>query len=342
MVELLVTITTGALALSLLAPMLSNAREQARRQQCAINEKKIINAYALWAQDHGGFWPPRCAPDDGCTLVNDVWILIQGPGGGLTASQKGIAYYAGDPGARTRWPALAGEPAFAEDAEDFPLNAYLVPGWQFGDPINTVHCPSDADTVIATDQMDEPNLQARGFEEGDIASTYAFHGSSYFYNQVSVFPWRGYGDWAGSIGAGTNKMQGPNFNPDLLYRPGAFVAGLDMGALYAAWGADREFLGVESDIFGALTGTELGDPVPSATWHESRLAGPGQWLDANAYHADGHVTFARRRNLENVGAIIPIPSAQCFITPEWSLFPLKLGPQFLTPNVMRICKPPSP
>jgi prepilin-type processing-associated H-X9-DG protein len=62
-------------------------------------------------------------------------------------------------------------------------------------------------------------------------------------------------------------------------------------------------------------------------------------LNANAYYADGHVTFTRYDELENIGAILPSPSAQCFVTPQWSLFPLKLKPEFLTDAVMQVCKP---
>ena len=72
LVELVVTVSASAMGMSLLMPGLSSSREQARRQQCAINQKKIMRGYALWGNDHGGFWPPRCSPADGCVEANDV------------------------------------------------------------------------------------------------------------------------------------------------------------------------------------------------------------------------------------------------------------------------------
>jgi len=326
LIELVVTVAVAAMAVSLAAPALSTSREQARRQQCAINQKKIIKAYALWAQDHGGFWPPRCAPDDGCQEYNNVWILVDGPAGPSTVpKQAGTAYYDGP---RNTGSGLVGVPIDEGAVDDYPLNPYVVPGWAFGDPLEVTHCPSDDQTLEATSTMDTSDLAKRGFVVGDIGSAYEFFGTSYMTNAEGGLPWKGHGDWAGSVVTLLNKMQGPNFNPDLIYRPGAYVAGLEVAAWYPAW----------NQFIAALTGDNLGGPVIGAKWHEDQLAGAGKWLNANAYHADGHVTFARRQNMEVIGQIIPLPSAQCFITPEWSMFPLKIPAQLMTPDRLAICE----
>ena len=331
LVELVVAVAVAAMTVSLAVPALSTSREQARRQQCAINQKKIIKAYALWAQDHGGFWPPRCAPDDGCTLAKNVWILVDGPNGPV-AWQKGTAYY---DGARNRGLKLVGVPATEGSQEDpvlddYPLNQYVIPGWQFGDPFEVTHCPSDAGTILTTDQMDEANLARRGLSVGQVASLYEAFGTSYLTNLTNWLPWRGHGDWAGAIGSVINKMEGPNFNPDLVYRPGAYVAGLDLGAVHPHW----------NKLVGSFTGENLGDRMVGAKWHENAVPADQipLWLNANAYHADGHVTFTKRDELQNGGIIIPVVNSQCFITAEWSMFPLKLPNQLMQQQTA--CTPP--
>jgi type II secretory pathway pseudopilin PulG len=330
LVELVAGVSVLAMGASVLMPALSSNREQARRQQCAINQKKIIGAYSLWGQDHGGFWPPRCAPADGCVEYNKVWILVDGPQGPNTVPEKaGTAYYT-DPGLRNQGLAIVGLPGAVEDVDDYPLNPYVVPGWTFGQGFEVTNCPSDDQTVMATSSMNANELAKRGFEEGDVASAYEFFGTSYFTNISDGLPWKGHGDWAGPIVAQVNKMQGPNFNPDLVFRPGGYVVGMDLAPWYPASNA----------FIAALTGEDLGATVAGAKWHENQVApAPASptWLNGIAYHADGHVTFSRRDQLGFPGAIIPVPSAQCFITAEWSMFPLQLAPQFMSQQVGSIC-----
>jgi prepilin-type processing-associated H-X9-DG protein len=147
-------------------------------------------------------------------------------------------------------------------------------------------------------------------------------------------PWKGFGDWAGSVVAQVNKMEGPLFNPDKVFRPGGFIAGLDLGIWYPQW----------NKFIGALSGNNLGEPVLGAKWHENTAAPLNQaakWLNANAFFGDGHVEFRRYREMEIIGALVPVPSAQCFVTPQWSLFPLKLEAQWLTEPVLGVCQTPS-
>jgi hypothetical protein len=333
LVELVAGVSVLAMGVSVVMPALSSNREQGRRQQCAINQKKIIGAYALWGQDHGGFWPPRCAPADGCEEYNKVWILTEGLAG-VVSQQKGTAYYT-DPGLRDEGLQIVGLPETelggeggAANLEDYPLNTYVVPGWEFGEPFEVTHCPSDAGTIMTTSAMNSTTLARRGLAVGQVASLYEAFGTSYYTN-IAGCAWEGHGDWAGSVVAQANKLQGPNFNPDLLYRPGAYVAGIDLGIVFPHW---QKFV-------ASLTGENLGDRVAGAKWHEDSAAAEGAptWLNGNAYHADGHVTFGRRTEVAVIGAMIPVPSAQCFITAEWSLFPLKLKAQYMSPTGRAIC-----
>ena len=195
-------------------------------------------------------------------------------------------------------------------------------------------CPSDMQTIRATADLDANDLARRGLTVGQTASAYELFGTSYGTNNESQLPWKGFGDWAGSVVAAVNKMQGPLFNPDKIYRQGAFIVGLDLGIWYPQW----------NNFVMVLTGESLGGVVLGAKWHESKTppaAADAKWLNANAYFGDGHVNFTRYDRFEIVGTIIPAPSAQCFITPEYSMFPLKLDEHWLTDQYLNpsICTP---
>src|SRR5712675_537136 len=58
LVELLVVIAIIALLIATLMPVLSQARESARRVVCANNLKQIGLAYFMYAHDHKGVFPP--------------------------------------------------------------------------------------------------------------------------------------------------------------------------------------------------------------------------------------------------------------------------------------------
>jgi type II secretory pathway pseudopilin PulG len=338
LVELLVVISIIALLIAILLPSLSKAREQSRRAKCGSQQKQIITAYSLWGQDHNNFWPPRCGPGDGCELYKEVWILGTGKAGAV-AQKKGTAYF-DDAGNREDGLGIVGLPSKklgsttneAHDEKDYPLNKYVVPGWKWPEEFTLTQCPSDSQTIRASSMMSAQGLQRRGFTVGQVGSAYEFFGTSYGTNISSPLPWKGFGDWAGSVVAQVNKMEGPLFNPDKIFRQGAFIVGIDLGIWYPSW----------NKFVGALTGDNLGDVVLGAKWHESKtppLNVDAKWLNANAYFGDGHVAFQRYNELEFIGAIIPVPSAQCFVTPQWSLFPLKLKEQFLTEQVKQICTP---
>jgi prepilin-type N-terminal cleavage/methylation domain-containing protein/prepilin-type processing-associated H-X9-DG protein len=58
LVELLVVISIIALLLSLLLPSLNKAREQARIVVCGSNQKQIVMAATMWAEENDGYCPP--------------------------------------------------------------------------------------------------------------------------------------------------------------------------------------------------------------------------------------------------------------------------------------------
>jgi len=67
LIEILVSITIISMLIALLAPALGTARERANRIKCASNLHQVGVAYALYANDHAG-WYWSFGPD----LVNSV------------------------------------------------------------------------------------------------------------------------------------------------------------------------------------------------------------------------------------------------------------------------------
>jgi len=59
LIELLVVIAIIAILASILLPVLSRAREQARRAVCMNNLKQFGVVFMMYAQDYDGWLPPR-------------------------------------------------------------------------------------------------------------------------------------------------------------------------------------------------------------------------------------------------------------------------------------------
>ena len=63
LIELLVVISIIALLIALLLPALQRAREEARRIQCASQEKQMVLAIQMYASDHNGDYPATMYPN---------------------------------------------------------------------------------------------------------------------------------------------------------------------------------------------------------------------------------------------------------------------------------------
>jgi len=70
LIELLVVISIIALLISLLLPALARAREQAKVTQCASNERQMGIAYAIYANDYEGYYPPSYVAGGGWNVIS--------------------------------------------------------------------------------------------------------------------------------------------------------------------------------------------------------------------------------------------------------------------------------
>jgi prepilin-type N-terminal cleavage/methylation domain-containing protein len=59
LVELLVVMAILAILAALLLPALASATERAKRANCGSNLRQVCFAFALYAEDHNGFLPPK-------------------------------------------------------------------------------------------------------------------------------------------------------------------------------------------------------------------------------------------------------------------------------------------
>jgi prepilin-type N-terminal cleavage/methylation domain-containing protein len=59
LIELLVVIAIIAILASMLLPSLSLAKQSGQRMACLDNQKQLGYAYAMYASDNSGFFPPR-------------------------------------------------------------------------------------------------------------------------------------------------------------------------------------------------------------------------------------------------------------------------------------------
>ncbi|MCS7264263.1 MAG: DUF1559 domain-containing protein [Armatimonadetes bacterium] len=75
LVELLVVIAVIALIAAILMPVLSKARESARKSVCQTNLKQIGTAFSLYIVDHDGFYP--CNGDPNLWMGRNWRVVIQ-------------------------------------------------------------------------------------------------------------------------------------------------------------------------------------------------------------------------------------------------------------------------
>ena len=320
LMEMAVLTAVVAVGVALVVPGLSQARQESRAARCGANLKVIGQAYAVWAADNGGFWPPRCRDigQPGCEIY---WPFTRWVGS--TPTTEKLPYAVEPDGGR---PGLAlvgsprlkvGSPPGSDDPDDylnsgnFPLNRYIVPNWSVGKEFRLTRCPADKDTLVAPPLGDD----VAGVGAGNIVDCYEMWGTSYVTNVVEYMPWHGHGPWAMYVETPLRRGRkaGPNYNPEVIYKPARYMVTLDMANMYEAW--DRWL-----DEFG------LGFANRDARWHEASV--DDRWNHANVLFGDLHVAFGDYEAPDTRFTLAPI---NCYVQAGWSLYPYKYTP--LIPSV---------
>src|ERR1041385_6110451 len=67
LIELLVVIGIISILTSMLLPALSGAKGSAKRIACLNQEKQLVLALRMYADDNGGYFPPRVQTNRWCT-----------------------------------------------------------------------------------------------------------------------------------------------------------------------------------------------------------------------------------------------------------------------------------
>ena len=131
LVELLVVIGIIAVLISILLPALSRAKDQANRIACMNNQKQLVAACLIYAQEGKGFLPnPN---DDGTPIWRGPgWLYDMGRGAAPIPKQEEVRYSAIWPMIRTfkvyHCPAEAGP---FNRGPAHPLTSYLM-NWAVG------------------------------------------------------------------------------------------------------------------------------------------------------------------------------------------------------------------
>jgi prepilin-type N-terminal cleavage/methylation domain-containing protein/prepilin-type processing-associated H-X9-DG protein len=152
LIELLVVVAIIAILAALLLPALARAKDQARRIQCISNERQLIDAWALYQNDHqdqlvpnGGRQSSTFSPGN-----TEPYLWVYGGNHGDSQSLTNTDYLASPKYAlfaayirtpliykcaadRTRWPIRSGQLVYEQ--RSYSLNSYI------GTPANQVEAP---------------------------------------------------------------------------------------------------------------------------------------------------------------------------------------------------------
>ena len=191
LVELLVVIGIIALLISILLPALSKARESANQVKCSAQQKQIILAMILHANDHKGYMP----------LAGYLWTPS---GGSAPKDVEDIAMqkyeYIGGSGSKFRVSSTAGGIAkYMNQDVDFTSQDTLQKSLLSGTIRKVMSCPSDKEggrygaTVSSTDGPGGSFWSSYAFNEAalgwaDDGKTGGVYGHSRLRGKVSRFP----------------------------------------------------------------------------------------------------------------------------------------------------------
>lgn len=86
LIELLIVVAIMALLLGVLLPSLSSARDAARRAVCMSNQRQLLMAWSMYADDHRGKALPHAAPR---TTRRVYWYGSEDPATGRVVHEEG-------------------------------------------------------------------------------------------------------------------------------------------------------------------------------------------------------------------------------------------------------------
>ena len=152
LIELLIVIAIIAIMIAILVPALSRAREQARIVKCLVQQRSLVQAVSMFADQHNGYGqmmevgetrrpvhPRRYAyeplgrvfPSNGAGLVLSPWIIAYAPYIGATGLTSDEYFLEGGLGAARR----------------ITQKGTLLGALRKKRQVPTVQCPSDQDLV---------------------------------------------------------------------------------------------------------------------------------------------------------------------------------------------------